>query len=219
MTNTRTLPVALALAATLGLAALCWGFMAQTMGDMQMGPAASPGPFPAFIAMWITMMAAMMLPGIAPVVVKTARDGASSPAVLGFVAAYLIVWAAIGLPVYLLYQPHGTTMAGIVTMAAGLYEFTPIKKEARRRCCRGPLSSGLECGFFCVVMTIGLMATQIAIGIMSLGWMAVVALIICAQKLMPPRALIDTILALALIGLGLAIIAVPEHVPRLMPTM
>ncbi len=219
MTNTKALPVALALAATLGLAALCWGFMAQRMGAMQMGPAASPDPFPAFIAMWITMMAAMMLPGIAPTVVKTARGGASGAAVLGFVAAYLIVWAVIGLPVYLVYQPHGTAIAGIVTIAAGLYELTPVKKEARRRCCRGPLSSGLECGSFCVVMTIGLMAMQIAIGIMSLGWMVVVTLIICAQKLMPPREPIDTILALALIALGLAIIAVPEHVPGLMPAM
>ena len=87
MTNTKALPVALALAATLGLAALCWGFMAQRMGAMQMGPAASPDPFPAFIAMWITMMAAMMLPGIAPTVVKTARGGASGAAVLGFVRA------------------------------------------------------------------------------------------------------------------------------------
>ncbi|WP_292897821.1 DUF2182 domain-containing protein [Nitratireductor sp.] len=218
MTNTKALPVALALAATLGLSALCWGVMAQRLGTMQMGPSAPLGPLPAFIAMWVTMMAAMMLPGIAPTVVKTARGGASSTAVLGFVAAYLIVWAVIGLPVYLLYQPHGTAIAGIVTIAAGLYELTPVKKEARR-CCHDPIASGVECGLFCVVATMGLMAMQIAIGVMNLGWMAAVTLIICVQKLIPPRAVLDTSLALGLIALGLAIIAVPEHVPGLMPDM
>lgn len=218
MTNTKALPVALALAATLGLAALCWGFMAQRMGAMQMGPSAALGPFPAFIAMWVTMMGAMMLPGIAPTVVKTARDGASGAAVLGFVAAYLIVWAVIGLPVYLVYQPHGTAIAGIVTIAAGLYELTPVKKEARR-CCHDPIASGIECGLFYVVATVGLMAMQIAIGVMNLGWMVAVTLIICVQKLIPPREPIDTSLALCLIALGLAIIAVPEHVPGLMPAM
>ncbi|WP_295807977.1 DUF2182 domain-containing protein [uncultured Nitratireductor sp.] len=219
MTNTDRRPFAAALAATLGLAALCWGLTAQKMSGMNMGPAASLGPFPSFIAMWATMMAAMMLPGVAPAVLKVARDGGSTATVLSFVGAYLAVWAAIGLPVYALYQPHGTAMAGVITIAAGLYEFTPIKKEARRRCCHGPIASGVECAAYCVGTTAGLMAMQIAIGIMSLSWMIAVTLVICAQKLFPPHRFVDAILGLALIGLGVAIIATPQHVPGLMPAM
>jgi predicted metal-binding membrane protein len=61
------------------------------------------------------------------------------------------------------------------------------------------------------------MAVLVALGVMSLVWMAVVAVIVCAQKLLPPRAALDVPLALALIGLGLVIIIAPAQVPGLMP--
>jgi predicted metal-binding membrane protein len=49
------------------------------------------------------------------------------------------------------------------------------------------------------------MATFVALGVMSVTWMAVVALVILAQKLLPPRAALDVALALALVALGIVV--------------
>ena len=51
-----------------------------------------------------------------------------------FVAAYLAVWALVGVVVYALYRPHGTAAAGAIVIAAGLYELTPLKRHFRQRC-------------------------------------------------------------------------------------
>ena len=63
------------------------------------------------------------------------------------------------------------------------------------------------------------MAMLVALDVMSLFWMAVVAVLACAQKLLPPRAAIDVPLALALIGLGFAILIEPSLIPGLTPPM
>ncbi|HYS37970.1 MAG TPA: hypothetical protein VEO01_20320, partial [Pseudonocardiaceae bacterium] len=62
----RPVASALVLAATLGLAAACWAVAAWLMDGMDMGVATRPGSFGFFTATWMTMMAAMMLPGAAP---------------------------------------------------------------------------------------------------------------------------------------------------------
>src|SRR5262245_56580791 len=64
---------AAALAGTLGLAAACWVIAVWQMTGMDMGPATQLGSFVAFIAVWVTMMAAMMLPGAAPAVLRRAQ--------------------------------------------------------------------------------------------------------------------------------------------------
>lgn len=69
----RTAAPAIVLAATLGLAAACWAAAAWLMGGMDMGVATRPGSFGFFAAAWVTMMAAMMLPGAAPAVARHAR--------------------------------------------------------------------------------------------------------------------------------------------------
>ncbi|TMC98271.1 MAG: DUF2182 domain-containing protein [Chloroflexi bacterium] len=63
-----TAPTAAALTATLGLAAAAWGIAAWQMRGMDMGVATRLGSFASFIAVWVVMMAAMMLPGAAPAV-------------------------------------------------------------------------------------------------------------------------------------------------------
>jgi predicted metal-binding membrane protein len=57
----------------------------------------------------------------------------------------------------------------------------------------------------CVGASIGLMAVFVALGVMSAAWMAVVAVLVAAQKLLPPRASIDVPLALAIVVLGLIV--------------
>ena len=204
------------LAATLGVAAACWAATAWLMDGMDMGVATRPGAFGFFAAAWVTMMAAMMLPGAAPAVARYARMTGKVRAALPFAGSYLAIWALAGVVAYALDRPHGSLAAGAVVIAAGVYEFTPLKRHFRRRC-REDARSGLGFGLCCVGSTIGLMAMLVALDVMSLFWMSVVAVLTCAQKLLPVQAAIDVPLALALIGLGFVIVIAPSLVPGFMP--
>jgi predicted metal-binding membrane protein len=164
------------------------------------------------------MMAAMMLPGAAPAVVRHAHATGRVRAVPLFAGSYLAVWALVGVAVYALYRPHGPLAAGAVAIAAGAYEFTPLKQHFRRRC-RESARSGLEFGLCCAGSSIGLMAMLVALGVMSVTWMSVIAVLVLAQKLLPAKAAIDVPLALAIAGLGIMIIIAPASVPGLTPPM
>jgi predicted metal-binding membrane protein len=208
---------AAALAATLGLAAACWAVSVWQMNGMNMGTATPPGSFGFFIAVWAAMMAAMMLPGAAPAVLRRAQDGGARAVPL-FVGAYLAVWALAGVLVYALDRPHGTLVAGVVTIAAGVYEFTPLKRHYRQRC-RDAAASGLGFGLCCLGSSAGLMAVLVALGVMSVTWMVVITIILFAQKLLPPIPAVDVLLALAITGLGVWIVVLPGSVPGLAPPM
>jgi predicted metal-binding membrane protein len=212
----RAPAAAIVLAATLGLAAACWAAAVWLMDGMDMGVATRPGSFGFFVAAWVTMMAAMMLPGAAPAVVRHGRMNGSVRAAVLFTAAYLAIWALAGLVAYPLDRPHGSLAAGLVVIAAGAYELTPVKGHYRRRC-REEAGSGLGFGLYCAGSSIGLMAMLVALDVMSLFWMAIVAVLACAQKLLPARAAIDIPVALALIALGLVIVLEPSLIPGLMP--
>lgn len=205
------------LTGTLVLAAACWIIAVWQMHGMDMGTATQLGPFGAFIAVWAAMMAAMMLPGAAPALLRRAQAGGVRAVPL-FAGSYLAVWALTGLAVYVVDRPHGALAAGAVTVAAGVYEFTPVKKQFRERC-RASTRSGFGFGLCCAGSTIGLMAMLVALGAMSITWMAVIAVLACAQKLLPPKAAIDVPLALAIIGLGAWIVIAPASVPGLVPSM
>jgi predicted metal-binding membrane protein len=208
---------AAALAATLGLAAACWVVSVRQMRGMNMGTATPLGSFGFFIAVWTAMMAAMMLPGAAPATLKRAQAAGARTVPL-FVGSYLAVWALAGVLVYAVDRPHGTLIAGVVTIAAGLYEFTPLKHHYRQRC-RETTASGLGFGLCCIGSSAGLMAVLVALGIMSIPWMAVITIIVLAQKLLPPIPAVDMLLALAITGLGFLIVVMPASVPGLAPPM
>jgi predicted metal-binding membrane protein len=214
----RTAVTAAALAATAGLAAASWVIAVQQMQGMDMGVATRLGSFASFTAVWVVMMAAMMLPGAAPAVLRRAQASDGVRAVPLFIGSYLAVWALAGPAVYALYRPHGPVAAGAVTVAAGVYELTPLKRHFRRRC-RDSVRSGFQFGLCCAGSSIGLMLILLALGVMSVTWMAVIAVIVFAQKLLPARAAIDVPLALAIAGLGTWIIIAPWSVPGLTPPM
>jgi predicted metal-binding membrane protein len=188
------------------------------MNGMDMGVATRLGSFALFAAVWVPMMAAMMLPGAVPAVARSARASGRVLAAPLFVASYLAVWALVGVVVYATYQPHGTVAAGAFVIAAGVYELTPVKLYFRRQC-RASAGSGWRFGLCCVGSSIGLMLALVALGLMSLAWMIVIAVLIIAQKLLPPRAAIEVPLALAIIGFGIWIVIAPASVPWLMPSM
>jgi predicted metal-binding membrane protein len=218
MTSAWTTATAAALTATLGLAAASWVVAVRQMNGMDMGVATRLGSFAFFVAVWVSMMAAMMLPGAVPAVLRRVHASGRLRSVPLFVGSYLAVWTVVGVAVYALYRPHGSSAAGAVVIAAGIYEITPIKWHFRR-CCREGVRSGFGFGLYCVGSSIGLMVVLVALSVMSVTWMSVIAVLVLAQKLLPAKALIDVPLALAIVGLGVLIVIAPSSVPGLTPPM
>jgi predicted metal-binding membrane protein len=198
MTSTR----AAQLIVLLGLAEACWVVAVRQMSGMDTGTATELGSLGFFVAAWVPMMAAMMLPGAVPAAARM-RGALAVPF---FAGSYLVVWTAVGLAAYAVYRPHGAAVAGALTIAAGLYELTPLKRHCRRRC-RERVGSGFEFGVWCVGSSVGLMVVLLALGAMSVTWMALVAVLVLAQKLLPPRAAVDMPVALAIVGLGILVAA------------
>jgi predicted metal-binding membrane protein len=129
-----------------------------------------------------------------------------------YIGSYLGIWALVGAAVYALYRPHGHVAAAVVVIAAGVYEFTPLKRHFRRRC-RDEVRSGLEFGLCCTGSSLGQMAMLAALGVMSVTWMSVIAVLALSQKLLPAKAAVDVPVALAIVGLGIWIILAPSSVP------
>src|SRR5258708_18900262 len=160
------------------------------------------------------MMAAMMLPGAAPAVLRRACAAVVRAGPLCG-ASYLAVWRLAGVVVSAAYRRQGSLVAGVVVIAAGLYELTPFKQRFRRRC-RESVRTGFHYGLDCVGSSIGLMAMLVALSVMSVAWMLLIALAVFAQNLLPSQATLDVSLALALVGFRIVILVAPSSVPGLM---
>jgi predicted metal-binding membrane protein len=181
-TGARTAATA-ATIATLGVAAASWYFAVRQMNEM--GSMVGLGSLGTFASLWMSMMAAMMVPGAVPAVSNHARASGRFGRVPVFIGSYVAVWALVGIAIYALYRAHGSVAAGIVVIAAGLYEVTPLKQAFRRRC-RESVSSGYQFGLCCAGSSIGLMLMLVALGLMSVAWMSLIAALVLAQKLVPP---------------------------------
>jgi predicted metal-binding membrane protein len=207
-----------AVVVTIGLGTVGWVVTLQRMSGMDMGVATRLGSLLGFLSLWVPMMAAMMLPGTSTSVLRLLRSTRRALDVPGYVGSYLAVWVLFGIVVYALYRPHAALAAGAFTLAAGCYELTPIKRHFRRMG-QHRVGSGVKLGLCCVGSTIGLMLMMVALGVMSLTWMAVTAAVVLVQKLLPPRTAIDVPVALAIVALGVAVLVAPASVPGLVPPM
>src|SRR5713226_1869549 len=98
MTSARTAPTAAALTATLGLAAASWVVAVQQMNGMDMGVTTQLGSFAFFVAVWISMMAAMMLPGATPAILRYAQAN-------GHIRAVPLALAIVGLGILIVIAP------------------------------------------------------------------------------------------------------------------
>jgi predicted metal-binding membrane protein len=146
--------------ALIALAALAWWSTGVRMSGMDAGPGTDPGALGFYVTTWVVMMAAMMFPSIAPMVLMFAalqrgrREkgmAASRVATPCFVAGYLLLWGVAGLVFYAVlrlgrqldggffaWHHAGRWTAAIVLAAAAVYELTPMKHACLQRC-RGPL--------------------------------------------------------------------------------
>jgi predicted metal-binding membrane protein len=141
------------IAALLAVAAVCWAITDDRMGGMDAGPGTPLGGFGWFLVVWVTMMAAMMLPSLAPVALGHARieraaaGAAAMVTTIAFVAGYVASWAAVGALGYaivegvrsldvgfLSWDSAGQYAAGAVIVGAGLYQLTGPKDVCLRHC-------------------------------------------------------------------------------------
>jgi predicted metal-binding membrane protein len=213
-------------------AVAAWAVTVDRMRGMDAGPGTDLGGLGWYLGIWVTMTAAMMLPSAAPTARHVARLAHRVPTLL-FTGGYLAVWTGYGLLAYgvfrlmtsfdigwLAWNGGGPYAAGVVIVAAGLYELTPLKRLSLRRCrsARHPVSalgSGLAHGVDCVGCSGALMAVLFVLGAMSLFWMAVVAVAIFAEKVLPHGTRLAPVFAVALIALGIWVAVSPGSVPRL----
>jgi predicted metal-binding membrane protein len=128
-----------------------------------------------------------------------------------------------------LWADHGRSLVAVVLLAAAAYELTPAKYACLSRC-RSPIGfvlehwkdgqvgairMGLVHGLWCFGCCWALMAALVALGVMSLGWMALVAVLIAFEKLLPWRRWATGSVTGVLVGLAALVIAVPGAVPGL----
>jgi predicted metal-binding membrane protein len=197
-------------AALLALAALAWCLLVFQSRAMAMAMELS---IPVYLATWVTMLVAMMLPATAPLAVAYGRvaqaRGGGGLAAAPFVAGYLLLWTAAGLvPLAAFIWSRGAIAGmtagalgplalGLVLVAAGLYQLSPWKGACLRACrspvgfvmrhdfdsgARGGALAGMAHGAFCLGCCWALMAVLTAAGLMSLPWMAAIAVLILVEK-------------------------------------
>jgi predicted metal-binding membrane protein len=172
--------------------------------------------------MWTIMMVAMMLPGTAPLLLALAginysryerRRAALATGVAGL--GYLAAWTGFSLLATLaqwrllearLISPvmdsSNTWLTGALLLAAGAYQFTPVKHVCLGSC-RSPFSvlpserrqgyaaafrMGLRQGAYCLGCCWLLMALLFALGVMNLVWIAALSVLVLLEKILPqPR--------------------------------
>ena len=227
----------------IAVAAACWAVTANRMQGMDMGPGTDLGSLGWFAGVWATMMAAMMLPSLSPMAVAYSRGaGGGVRPVAGtvlFAIGYLLVWLAAGLLAYALLEGvrsldlgflawgrAGQYLAGGVVLGAALYELTPVKVTCLRHCrdsrllrrwpgALGALAMGVEQGGFCVGCSWALMAALFTLGVMSIGWMFLIAVLIAFEKLLPWEVIPSGATAALLVVLGVAVMFFPDELPGL----
>jgi predicted metal-binding membrane protein len=144
------------IAVLLGLAIAGWAVTDRRVAGMDTRPGADPGVLGFYLVTWIVMMAAMMFPSIAPMVLtyariqRTTRErgmSAIAGATFAFVVGYLISWTVAGFGFYgvsaaaralnfggIGWEQGGRYVAGGVIVAAAMYQLTPLKQACLRKC-------------------------------------------------------------------------------------
>ena len=196
----------------------------------------------SFVAVWSLMMAAMMLPSIAPFASLYTRAFAESRGRrLGSLAlGYLAIWTLAALPAFGLawladrvlsgHPGAATALAVVIFAACGIYQLTPLKDRCLARC-RSPLGFmlkfgsyrgrskdlrvGIHHGLFCLACCWALMALLVAFGLMNLVMMVVLATVVFVEKTGPWGRRFSRLLGVVALVLAVAVIFEPGLAPGL----
>ena len=189
--------------------------------------------------MWAVMMAAMMVPSAAPVILlfgtlNRKRNPEQNPLsrTLVFLSGYLTVWTAFsvlatgvqwGLHSLALLSPimvsNSTLLGSVLLISAGVYQFSSSKHVCLDRCrspleffakewrtrTRGAWIMGLKHGLYCLGCCWMLMGLLFVLGVMNLIWVAVLAVVVLIEKLVPAGAGFARLAGVVFIGWGCAL--------------
>ncbi len=200
------------------------GFRMIPAGMGMMAPAATPWSaveFALVFVMWVVMMVGMMAPSAAPMLLMYARvarqgkiDGKPLAATGWFAAGYFLAWTAFALAATLIQwlldreavldarmASANDYLGAAILIAAGLYQWTPLKDACLVQCqtplgflmshggfrssAPGCLSLGLLHGSYCIGCCWILMALLFVVGVMNVLWIALLALLVLVEKLTP----------------------------------
>jgi predicted metal-binding membrane protein len=227
---------------------LAWGYLLAGAGiDMSMaGMEMDPMPWSVdhaliIFIMWWVMMIAMMVPSAAPTILlfstikrKQEPSASASTQAYIFLLGYLLVWAVFSIAavsvqwvleilgwISLEMVSSNAILGAVILLAAGLYQFTPIKAACLRYCQTpviflsqhwragnfGALRMGLRHGTYCVGCCWFLMALLFVSGIMNLLWIAGIALYVGFEKLLPLNRGLSNAAGLALLACGAVLLA------------
>jgi predicted metal-binding membrane protein len=224
----KPLVAALVVLAVAGVAWVAMVHHSRSMAEMD-GMDMGLGPIESFVATWVVMMAAMMLPSAIPVVLEFARTAEGRrgwPVATGVLAAtYLGVWLMFGVVGYAIYTalgmpwPNQTVVVGLALALAGVYSSSPFKRASQARCrelcaLHGPLPfnlmksaivAGVRYGLSCLGCSAALMVAMVLLGMSSLWWAVILGIVVLVYKLAPPLPLrYELALSAALVALGVA---------------
>ncbi len=243
----------LILLALLALAAAAWVIL---FGQRAMSEPAMTSPTmgvagPVFLVLWVTMMAAMMFPTAAPMILVFARAheaqrrrGSAFVPTWVFVGAYLLVWTLFGAVMYglalsaeaiaqssVVIAENGPRLAAAMIILAGLYQLSPLKAVCLSKC-RSPLDfimqrwrdgyagairMGFQHGLYCLGCCWLLFVILFPLGVMNVAAMALITLLIFAEKSLPMGRRISQAAALLLVGYALLVLVIPGALPTTMP--
>jgi predicted metal-binding membrane protein len=186
---------------------------------MLMMPTWTAGHAALVLLMWAVMMAAMMLPSAAPAILQVvglahgqAEKASGVASAVLFTAGYLMVWLAFSVAATLLQwrlesadllsetmASRSEVAAGLLLVAVGLYQLTPLKQVCLRRCrscadglptsappgARGMVERGLRYGVSCLGCCWVVMGLLLVGGVMNVFWMAAITIGVLAEKILP----------------------------------
>jgi predicted metal-binding membrane protein len=147
----RAVPVAIAAAWTLALAAQLTGAGVQLHHGALIENRSAFGSLVLFVVAWQVMVAAMMLPSSLPMIrlfaVTSARQPRPRAALAGFLAGYGLIWTAFGIAAFggdlaihdavhrtPWLSAHPWVIAGTTLTLAGLFQFTALKDRCLEQC-------------------------------------------------------------------------------------
>jgi predicted metal-binding membrane protein len=214
----------------------------ETGLDLTMGMTA-----PLFFAMWVAMMVAMMFPAAAPMILLFDRvqrgkreAGRSYVPTAYFVGAYLAIWTAFGGVAFALavgvdrladdadwVTGHWARFGGLLLIAAGLYQRTPLKEVCLSKCQSpmsflmtswrdgkvGAIQMGLLHGGYCLGCCWLLFVILLPLGVMNVAAMVVIALLVFGEKCLPVGNRLTHAAALGLVAYGLVVTVLPGALP------
>lgn len=229
--------------------ALAWLYLVIGAGmDTDMADMAMDEPMPwspryaaLVFVMWWVMMIAMMVPSAAPMIllfttIRRKQEASVNPSAEAwiFCGGYLLVWAGFSLVAILIQwslerlgllstalASTSAVFGGLVLLAAGFYQFTPVKYACLRYCqspvlflsrywqpgAGGALRMGLRHGGYCLGCCWFLMALLFISGVMNLVWIAGIALYVAFEKLLPRGRAFSRAAGVALGASGIFVLA------------